>query len=143
MPSTFIEFQDHGQDFLVWTLDETGVVTESWPFQTDIWRGLKVTNLASLRRKQHVEYDWHGRTGAVKYPVKQLGALAEVEVEVRLDHSGFVTNTIRGARASCTYSEQVAVDRLAEKLFPGYFTASERLDGQQSKWRIRPLGSTR
>jgi hypothetical protein len=32
-------FEDNGQDFLEWDINDDGVVLESRPFQSDIWRG--------------------------------------------------------------------------------------------------------
>lgn len=37
-----IEFEDKGQDFLEWTLNDEDKVVDSFPFQTDIWKGTKV-----------------------------------------------------------------------------------------------------
>ncbi|KKL88563.1 hypothetical protein LCGC14_1923420 [marine sediment metagenome] len=37
-----IYFEDRGQDFLSWTLDEEGFVLISEPFQTNIWKGTQV-----------------------------------------------------------------------------------------------------
>jgi len=34
-----ITFEDCGQDFLVWHLDEAGEVLHSLPFQSSIWNG--------------------------------------------------------------------------------------------------------
>ena len=38
MEKHIIHFEDNGQDFLQFTV-ENGVVTEAKPFQTDIWKG--------------------------------------------------------------------------------------------------------
>lgn len=144
MTKTLIEFQDHHQDFLVWTVDEAGIVTGSWPFQTDVWGGLKVVNLASLKVGGMVEYLWEGRCGSVKYPVHSIHPLAPVDVSVRQNGDGYVTSTVRGKRVSCTHDYEYPVKRLAEKLFPGLSANVERLpctpDGRlHSKWRIAPL----
>ncbi|TBU75231.1 hypothetical protein [Phytopseudomonas daroniae] len=66
-----------------------------------------------------------------------------VEVSVRLDHSGYKTNTIQGKSASCAYDAKLAVERLADKLFPDYHKTIERCDcvavGRlHSKWLIVP-----
>ena len=39
-----------------------------------------------------------------------------VDVTVRDDYAGYRTCTVAGLRARCTYSEEVAVQRLLEKL---------------------------
>ncbi|AZE47180.1 hypothetical protein C4K04_1490 [Pseudomonas chlororaphis] len=143
MSKTLIEFQDHHQDFLVWTVDEDGIVTESWPYQSDIWGGFKVTNLAELKTGSDVEYLWKGRTGWVKYPVRSVHPLTPVEVSVLQDGTGYVTSTVRGKRVSCTHGYEYPVKRLAEKLFPGRRSNIDRLEcvptGRlHSKWRITP-----
>ena len=144
MSKTLIEFQDHHQDFLVWTVDEAGIVTESWPYQTDVWGGLKVVNLAALKVGGVVEYLWEGRTGNVKYPVHSIQPLVPVEVSVRMNGDGYATSTVRGKRVSCTHDYVYPVKRLAEKLFYGRPFGIERLPctptGRlHSKWRITPL----
>ncbi|MDR7024354.1 hypothetical protein [Pseudomonas peli] len=72
-----------------------------------------------------------------------MGRLTDsVELSVRQDSiAGYVTSTVRGKRCSCTHDYKYAVDRLAEKLFPGQVTIIERLEctpvGRlHSKWRI-------
>lgn len=37
-----IEFEDHGQDFLVWHVDATGKVTDCEPQQAWVWVGVQV-----------------------------------------------------------------------------------------------------
>lgn len=146
MSKTLIEFQDHHQDFLVWTVDEAGIVTESWPFQTDVWGGLKIVNMASLKVGGVVEYLWEGRSGSVNYPVHSIHPLVPVEVFVRMSGDGYATSTVRGKRVSCAYDYEHPVHRLAGKLFPGRFADVERLPCTSagrlhSKWRITPLES--
>lgn len=143
MSPTLIEFQDHHQDFLVWTVDDAGIVTESWPYQTDVWGGLQVVNLARLKVGSVVEYLREGRCGTVKYPVHSVRPLAPVEVSVRMEGSGYATSTVRGKRVSCTHCYEYPVRRLAEKLFPGRSASIERLactavGRLHSKWRISP-----
>lgn len=74
-----------------------------------------------------------------------MATATHVELNVLLDHAGYRTSVVRGARASCTYSAQVAVQNLAEKLFPvkDYTKTIERLPCTpvgclHSKWRITP-----
>lgn len=65
-----------------------------------------------------------------------------VELSVRQDGiAGYVTSTVRGKRCSCTHDDKYAVERLAEKLFPGQSTKIERIEctligRMHSKWRI-------
>lgn len=40
-----ITFEDRGQDFLEWDIDEDGVVVDSRPFQAGIWRGTFVSDI--------------------------------------------------------------------------------------------------
>ncbi|MDP3848400.1 MAG: hypothetical protein Q8R10_18435 [Pseudomonas sp.] len=72
--------------------------------------------------------------------------MATVEVSVKMDGDGYVTSTVRGKRVSCTHDYKYAVDRLAEKLFPGQATTIERLNctpvGRlHSKWAITVEGN--
>lgn len=143
MPGTLIEFKDNGQDFLVWSVDEAGVVQRSEPFQTDIWRGLEVKNLKILKAGGVVEYFHHGRHAVISHLVKAVHPLVPVEASVLQDSFGYATNTIRGCRATCSYSQRVAIERLAEKLFPHQGTTIVQIPctpvGKlQSKWRIAP-----
>lgn len=66
-----------------------------------------------------------------------------VEVSVRLNHSGYKTKTIQGKSGSCAYDAKLAVERLADKLFPDYHKTIERQEcvavgGLHSKWLIVP-----
>ncbi|EEF78404.1 hypothetical protein [Methylophaga thiooxydans] len=40
-----IVFEDRGQDFLEWDIDEDGVVVDSRPFQAGIWSGTFVSDI--------------------------------------------------------------------------------------------------
>lgn len=146
MTKTLIEFQDHHQDFLVWTVDEAGIVTGSWPYHSSLWTGVRVVNLASLKVGSLVEFLRPGdtRDQCIKYPVRSIQPLVPLEVSVRQDGDGYVTGTVRGKRVSCTHDYEYPVKRLAEKLFPGLSADVERLPctpvGRlHSKWRITPL----
>lgn len=66
-----------------------------------------------------------------------------VEVTVSSDHTGYKTKVVQGKRGCCTYDAKLAVERLADKLFPDYHKTIERLEctavGRlHSKWRIVP-----
>ncbi|HAZ00683.1 MAG: hypothetical protein A2W90_14495 [Bacteroidetes bacterium GWF2_42_66] len=39
-----IYFEDHGQDFLWWIIDENGTVIDCGPFQASVWVDCKVLN---------------------------------------------------------------------------------------------------
>ena len=49
MAQWLIEFKDAGQDFLYWVVDESGVIMQSMPCQSNIWTQYALTNLDSLR----------------------------------------------------------------------------------------------
>lgn len=66
-----------------------------------------------------------------------------LEVIVRLDHAGYKTKTIMGKTGACTYDAKLAVERLADKLFPDFHKTIERLScvptgNLHSKWLIVP-----
>lgn len=42
MRSILIELEDNGQDFLQILCDDNGIVIETRPFQTDIWKGASI-----------------------------------------------------------------------------------------------------
>lgn len=44
-----IHFEDNGQDFLWWEIDQDGVVVGCGPFQASIWVGSTVINHSRLR----------------------------------------------------------------------------------------------
>lgn len=74
--------------------------------------------------------------------------LAPIDIVVRLYGDDFVTATVKGMRASCTWSEDEAVLRLGKRLFGERLSHVERLPGQpgdkderiHSRWRIVPMG---
>ncbi|WAJ37223.1 hypothetical protein OU800_21865 [Pseudomonas sp. GOM7] len=144
MPSAIIHFQDHGQDFLRWQVDEQGVVTGCWPFQKQIWCGLQITNLSKLKAGELVHHNRFGEEGSIRYPVKAMIPLSPVEVTVRLDGDGYITSSVRGFKVSCTHSSEYPVHALARKLFPDHECKVEQLpcersDRIDSKWLITPF----
>lgn len=44
-----IHFEDNGQDFTRWQIDDAGMVVDSQPFQAYIWVGSIVLNHATLK----------------------------------------------------------------------------------------------
>lgn len=143
MAKTLIQFKDNGQDFLRWAVDESGVVIDCWPFQADVCKGLKVTNMAKLKVGSVVEYNHHGRRGCISHLVDTVVLLEPVQTRVKLQGDGYITSTIKGKRAGCAYDATLAVERLADKLFPNYHKTLQRLEcvsigNLHSKWLIVP-----
>lgn len=69
-----------------------------------------------------------------------------VEVTVRSDYSGYKTGKVQGKIGCCTYDASLAVERLADKLYPDNHKTVERLECAQigrlhSKWLIVPGAS--
>ena len=74
-----IEFEDHGQDFLEWDIDEEGKVVDSRPFQAWAWNGTIVHNkdirpgdllaISSPRMKKSEHYM---KFALLNYPVKSV-----------------------------------------------------------------------
>lgn len=48
MKRSKIHFEDNGQDFLTWEINEQGVVVRSEPFQTEVWKDSIVLNIDEL-----------------------------------------------------------------------------------------------
>jgi len=69
-----ITFEDHGQDFLTWQLDNNGIVVDCMPFQASTWVGvevdkpgmLKVGELVSCRNATEV------LTMTIRYPIASI-----------------------------------------------------------------------
>lgn len=69
---TEITFEDKGQDFLYWVLSGNGVVLESRPFQSWIWCGGRVTNLAKLQVGGTVDFESDLSQLTIKYRIENL-----------------------------------------------------------------------
>jgi hypothetical protein len=71
---TVIHFEDRGQDFLTWTLDEKGWVVDCQPFQKSIWKGGLVKNFKELELGSTVEYITKDGYKCLKmnYPVARI-----------------------------------------------------------------------
>lgn len=71
---TTVHFEDHGQDFLEWDIDDaTGAVFGCRPFQHDLWVGRRRVDtdcLAALRPGGKVFYA--GSNLCIKYAVKRV-----------------------------------------------------------------------
>lgn len=65
-----IEFQDFGQDFLTWFIDEGGYVLDSQPFQRSIWAGrFTIPQTAKVGGKLAI---WLDGESYVNYPIKSI-----------------------------------------------------------------------
>jgi hypothetical protein len=73
---TILEFEDHGQDFLEWEVDEDGIVTGS-NLQAFVWVGLLLEKLPhEYRAGDTVSYirDEAGKgvVRTIRYPLKSV-----------------------------------------------------------------------
>ena len=67
-----IHFEDHGQDFLSWDIDENGTIIKSGPFQDWVWKG-KVVKMETLKVGQKLSYISHGVYEMdIRYPVEKI-----------------------------------------------------------------------
>ncbi len=71
-----IHFEDHGQDFLKWYLDERGYVLDSQPFQRNVWVGkstvpdfVQVGALLPIFMEEKTGHDCFSH---VNYPIKKI-----------------------------------------------------------------------
>lgn len=143
MAQWLIEFKDAGQDFLYWVVDESGVILQSMPCQSNIWTQYALTNLDSLRPGAAAAIARDGVASMVKYPVSGVRKIAAVEVAVHIFTGGYATNTVMGKRATCAFNGLKAVERLAEKLWPGIKCDFERMPCTEvgrlhGKWKLKP-----
>lgn len=72
-----IHFEDHGQDFLTWQLDNNGVVVDSLPFQASTWAGVRVKPHKGLKVGDCVQYvRGYGRESqsikSIRYPIRAI-----------------------------------------------------------------------
>ena len=74
---TKIHLEDSGQDFLEFVCDEDGIITDTFPFQGDIWNGsyiplesemCKVGELCPIHNA-HIQY------GFLKYKITKIETL--------------------------------------------------------------------
>lgn len=70
---TTIVFEDHGQDFLEWDVDDDGVVVGCRPFQAPFWCGVIVEYPDDLKPGDLVFF-YRGNTvvNNIKYPVMEV-----------------------------------------------------------------------
>lgn len=67
--NTVLTFDDQGQDFLRWTLNERGIVVKCEPFQGPIWRGFRVLDFQNLTEGSMVFIKKNDEIRTIKYPL--------------------------------------------------------------------------
>jgi len=70
-----VKFEDHGQDFLEWDIDEkTSEVKASRPFQDWLWKDVKVTNLRKLKVGALLHFMQTDQEAEkfIKYPISEV-----------------------------------------------------------------------
>lgn len=75
MSKTRVYFEDHGQDFLFWDIDNnTGEVVDCQPFQAFHWTGRIVANVSTLAVGAYVALKrLKGEADLViKYPIEKV-----------------------------------------------------------------------
>lgn len=75
-----VYFEDHGQDFLEWDIED-GVVVGCRPFQDWLWNGTKVNNdKIKLGDKLDITFK-DGARRTLNYPVEQIDDHVKVRVK--------------------------------------------------------------
>lgn len=69
-----IRFEDLGQDFTWWKVDEQGNVVDCGPFQYKTWVGGQVLNVTELREDGKVEY----QSQRLDYPIEMRYRVARL-----------------------------------------------------------------
>lgn len=69
---TILHFEDQGQDFLRWHIDEQGTVVKSEPFQNMIWKGARVTNFKTLKVGDKLDITHMSKNTCIKYPITKI-----------------------------------------------------------------------
>lgn len=65
-----IHFEDHGQDFLEWHIDENGYIIDSKPFQKTIWVGkFTIPQTAEVGKKLAI---WLDGESWINYPIRKI-----------------------------------------------------------------------
>ena len=74
MANTIIRFEDHGQDFLTWEVNEFGVVVDCKPCQTFVWKGCVVKKHTKLGKGDKVIYGEKDFKGLceISHPVLEI-----------------------------------------------------------------------
>lgn len=65
MSGFLVELEDNGQDFIKFITDESGVIIESKPFQTNFWKGgiiplnqQVIGELCMIHHPPHIEFGY-------------------------------------------------------------------------------------
>lgn len=75
--ATKINFEDNGQDFLWWTINERGLVVDCGPFQASVWCGSIVVDTELLQPGDPVDFvSRHGDVLMLKHRVKSIEEVA-------------------------------------------------------------------
>ena len=70
-----IYFEDYGQDFLEWHINEDGYVIDSKPYQRRIWAGkFTIPQTAKVGEKLAI---WLGKESWVNYPIREIKILKQ------------------------------------------------------------------
>jgi hypothetical protein len=70
---TTIKFEDHGQDFLEWDIDDKGIVVDSRPCQAWLWNGTKVGDHENIKVGDFINIKPKaGVVGQLKYAVTEI-----------------------------------------------------------------------
>lgn len=68
---TIITFEDHGQDFLTWHIDEDGRIVDCKPFQFSVWSKWTVTN-KGFEVGGFVQCKKASERLTIKYPIENI-----------------------------------------------------------------------
>lgn len=66
-----IFFEDNGQDFLEWDIDENGLVIDSRPFQATVWCGL-ILDIGSLVIGGFPTFNRDGTAKYIKHRIEKI-----------------------------------------------------------------------
>lgn len=82
---TKIHFQDKGQDFTEWTVNDEGVVVDCQPFQASVWVGLKIYNWpCKVGQKPYFRVPGHGKQ-KLNYKITKIESVDEPEPTAQPD----------------------------------------------------------
>lgn len=78
MKKIIVEFEDHGQGFLQWTISaETGFILDCQPFEGDFYIGKKVLPLGNLHLEGILTIQDGERAMDINYPIKGVSVISE------------------------------------------------------------------
>ena len=72
MKTILIEFENIGQEFTTWKVNESGEVTDCQPAQKRVWLSTKITNINRLKTGSIVNLLLGGKVIELKCPVKNI-----------------------------------------------------------------------